>query len=93
MPTPEQEARKREGHKPARGGHTNPRMRRENAEALASVTTMTPMARTRMTTTRIEPRRAGHGHAQPVGLVHVKYGFWPRWRLHIDRQVPLCDGR
>lgn len=39
MPTPEQEAKKREGHKPARGGYTNPKKRKENAEALASLPT------------------------------------------------------
>ena len=37
MPTPEQEAKKREGHKPPRGGYTNPKKRRENAEAMASL--------------------------------------------------------
>jgi len=39
MPTPEQEAKKREGNKSARGGHTNPKKRKENAEALASLPT------------------------------------------------------
>ena len=39
MPTPEEEARKKEGHKPARGGYTNPKKRKENAEALASLPT------------------------------------------------------
>ena len=39
MPTPEEEAKKREGQKPARGGHTNPKKRKENAEALASLPT------------------------------------------------------
>jgi len=37
MPTPEEEAKKREGHKPARGGHTNPKKRKENAESMASL--------------------------------------------------------
>lgn len=37
MPTPEEEAKKKEGHKPARGGYTNPNKRKENAEALASI--------------------------------------------------------
>lgn len=37
MPTPEEEAKKLEGQKPARGGHTNPKKRKENAEALASI--------------------------------------------------------
>lgn len=37
MPTPEEEAKKKEGHKPARGGYTNPKKRKENAEALASI--------------------------------------------------------
>jgi transposase len=37
MPTPEEEAKKKEGHKPARGGYTNPCKRKENAEALASI--------------------------------------------------------
>ena len=45
MPTPEEEARKKEGHKPARGGYTNPKKRKENAEALASLpTTIVPHA-------------------------------------------------
>lgn len=39
MPTPEEEARKKEGHKPARGGYTNPNKRKENAEALAKLPT------------------------------------------------------
>jgi hypothetical protein len=39
MPTPEQEAKKKEGHKPERGGYTNPKKRKENAEALASLQT------------------------------------------------------
>lgn len=39
MPTPEDEAKKREGHQPARGGHTNPKKRKQNAEALASLPT------------------------------------------------------
>jgi transposase len=37
MPTPEEEAKKREGHKPARGGYTNPNKRKQNAEAMASL--------------------------------------------------------
>jgi transposase len=39
MPTPEEEAKKREGHKAARGGYTNPKKRKENAEAMASLPT------------------------------------------------------
>jgi transposase len=39
MPTPEDEAKKKEGHKPARGGYTNPKKRKDNAEALASLPT------------------------------------------------------
>ena len=39
MPTPEEEAKKREGHVPARGGHVNPKKRKENAEALARLPT------------------------------------------------------
>ena len=37
MPTPDEEAKKREGHKPSRGGYTNPNKRKENAEAMASL--------------------------------------------------------
>lgn len=37
MPTPDEEANKREGKKPARGGYTNPKKRKENAEALARI--------------------------------------------------------
>lgn len=37
MPTPDEEAKKREGHVPARGGYTNPKKRKENAEAMASL--------------------------------------------------------
>lgn len=40
MPPVEEEAKKREGHKPSRGGHTNPKKRRENAEAMASLPTV-----------------------------------------------------
>ena len=39
MPTPEEEARKRDGDKPSRGGYVNPKKRKENAEALASLPT------------------------------------------------------
>lgn len=39
MPTPDDEAKKREGDKPVRGGYTNPKKRKENAEALASLPT------------------------------------------------------
>lgn len=39
MPTPEQEAKKREGKKAERGGYTNPKKRKENAEALAALPT------------------------------------------------------
>jgi transposase len=43
MPTPEEEAKKREGPAPPRGGHTNPKKRKENAEAMASLpTTIVP---------------------------------------------------
>ena len=35
-PTPAEEARKKSGETPARGGHVNPRKRRENAEVLTS---------------------------------------------------------
>lgn len=39
MPTPEQEANKRDGKTPPRGGYTNPKKRKQNAEALASLPT------------------------------------------------------
>jgi hypothetical protein len=39
MPTPEEEAKKRDGKKARRGGHTNPKKRKENAEALAALPT------------------------------------------------------
>jgi transposase len=39
MPTPEQEAKEREGKKGRRGGYTNPKKRKANAEALASLPT------------------------------------------------------
>lgn len=39
MPTPEEEAKKREGKNGKRGGYTNPKKRKENAEALASLPT------------------------------------------------------
>ena len=39
MPTPEEEAKKRSGEKPTRGGHVNPKKRKENAEAMASLPT------------------------------------------------------
>lgn len=45
MPTPEQEAKKREGQKTKSGGYTNGKKRKENAEALASLpTTVVPHA-------------------------------------------------
>jgi len=37
MPTPEQELKQREGHKPERGGYTNPAKRKENAEKKAAI--------------------------------------------------------
>lgn len=43
MPTPEEEARKKSGEHKPRGGHVNPKKRRENAEALANLpTTIVP---------------------------------------------------
>jgi len=39
MPTPEEEAKKRSGEKPARGGNVNPQKRKENAKAMASLPT------------------------------------------------------
>lgn len=39
MPTPDDEARRRDGQKPVRGGYANPKKRKENAEALASLPT------------------------------------------------------
>jgi len=43
MPTPEEEAKKREGHVPTRGGNTNPAKRQANAEAKAALpTTIVP---------------------------------------------------
>ncbi len=45
MPTPEQEAKRREGKKTSSGGYTNGKKRKENAEALASLpTTVVPHA-------------------------------------------------
>lgn len=41
MPTPEEEAKKKEGHTPACGGYTNPAKRKENAEALGKLPTKT----------------------------------------------------
>lgn len=38
-PTPEQEAKKREGHVPARGGNTSPDKRKQNAETKAALPT------------------------------------------------------
>lgn len=37
MPTPEDELKKREGHKPGRGGYTNPDKRKENAQKKAAL--------------------------------------------------------
>ncbi len=37
LPTPEEELKKREGHKPVRGGHTNPAMRAKNAATKAAL--------------------------------------------------------
>ena len=43
MPTPEQEAKAREGSAGPKGGHVNPRKRKENAQALAALpTTVVP---------------------------------------------------
>ena len=39
MPTPDQEAKKQEGQTPPRGGNTNPKKRKENAEKLAALPT------------------------------------------------------
>ena len=40
MPTPDEEARKKSGEKAERGGHVNPKKRRENAEAMAALPTV-----------------------------------------------------
>lgn len=37
LPTPDDEIKKRQGHKPARGGHTNPSKRKKNAEKKAAL--------------------------------------------------------
>lgn len=37
LPTPEEELKKREGHKPSRGGHTNPGLRAKNAATKAAL--------------------------------------------------------
>ena len=60
MPTPEEEAKKREGKKGRRGGYTNPKKRKENAEALASLpTTIVPHP------VPDDERRCGNGHLVP----------------------------
>lgn len=87
MPTPEEEAKKREGHKPARGGYTNPKKRKENAEALASLpTTIIPHA------VPEEQRRCAHcGDAiKPIGNGDrsVEYEWIPG---RVERRIHVVE--
>ncbi len=85
MPTPEDEARKREGNEKKRGGHTNPAKRKKNAEAKAALpaTVVThPVSD--------EDRRCPHcgEDAKPIrgGDVSVEYEWIPGYfkkRLHV----------
>jgi len=87
MPTPEEEAKKREGKTGPRGGYANPKKRKENAEALASLpTTIVPH--------RVpeEERHCSHcgEEIKPIGKGDrsVEYEWVPD---HIERRVHVVE--
>jgi transposase len=87
MPTPEQEAKKKEGHQPSRGGYTNPKKRKENAEALASLpTTVVPHP------IPVSERRCPHcgEEVRPIGGgdKSVEYEWVPG---HLERRLHVVD--
>ncbi|HTJ83446.1 MAG TPA: IS66 family transposase [Polyangiaceae bacterium] len=87
MPTPEEEAKKREGKKGRRGGYTNPKKRKENAEALASLpTTIVPHA------VPDDERRCAHcgEEIKPIGEGDRSVEFeWVPGRL--ERRVHVVE--
>jgi len=87
MPTPEEEAKKREGRSGPRGGYVNPRKRKENAEALAALPTTVvphPIAESE--------RRCPHcgEDVRPIGKgdTSVEYEWVPG---HLERRVHVVD--
>jgi transposase len=87
MPTPDEEAKKRDGQKRPRGGYTNPKKRKENAEALASLpTTIVPHPIP-------EPeRRCSHcgDEIKPIGVGDKSVEFeWIPGRL--ERRVHIVE--
>ena len=87
MPTPEEEAKKREGKKGRRGGYTNPKKRKENAEALASLpTTLIPHP------VPDDERRCAHcgDEIKPIGEGDrsVEYEWVPG---HLERRMHVVE--
>jgi transposase len=87
MPTPEEEAKKREGKTKPRGGYTNPKKRKENAEALASLaTTIIPHP------VPDEERHCSHcgEEIKPIGKGDrsVEYEWVPG---HLERRIHVVE--
>jgi transposase len=87
MPTPEEEAKKREGTKGRRGGYTNPKKRKANAEALASLpTTIVSHA------VPDDERRCAHcgDEIKPIGTGDrsVEFEWVPG---HLERRVHVVE--
>ena len=87
MPTPEEEAKKREGGAGPRGGNVNPKKRKENAEAMAKLaTTIVPHP------VPESERRCPHcgDDVKPIGKgdKSVEYEWVPG---HIERRVHVVE--
>lgn len=86
MPTPEEEAKKREGKK-GRGGYTNPKKRKANAEALASLPTTIVQHRV-----ADDERRCAHcgDEIKPIGQGDrsVEYEWVPG---HLERRMHVVE--
>jgi transposase len=87
MPTPEAEAKARDGQEKKRGGYTNPKKRKENAEALAALpTTIVPHP------IPDEERRCPHcgEDAKPIGWGDrsVEYEWVPG---HLERRLHVVE--
>lgn len=87
MPTPEEELKEREGHKPQRGGHTNPDKRKQNADkkaALPGQTILHPVPE--------GERRCPHcgEEAKPIGdgEISVEWEWVPG---HFERRLHVVE--
>ncbi len=87
MPTPDEEAKKKSGEPRPRGGHVNPKKRKENAEAMARLpTTIVPHP------VPPEERRCPYckGEIKPIGEgdKSIEYEWIPG---HVERRVHVVE--